>query len=286
MVKWLKTNWLVAILLCIILFLLKDRLPGNFNSGRISVGSSRLDMSTKEIGISPDFFPQAPPSDATNRLVIQDTNLSLVVKEVATVIKQIESITSNLGGYLVNSYLSRPEGAASGNIVVRVPESKRPEALESFKKMSLKVVSESVSGTDVTDEYVDLESRLTILLTTKQKFEAILNRAESVTDLLSVQRELTTLQGQIDSLRGQQKYYQQSAKLSKISVYLSTDELSLPYAPSTEWRPLVVFKTAVRSLISTLRGFGNLLIWLTVYSVIFVPLVVVFLFLRRRFFHH
>jgi len=47
------------------------------------------------------------------------------------------------------------------------------------------------------------------------------------------------------------KYFEQSAKLTKITVYLSTDELSLPYAPTNQWRPLVIVKEAFRSLIST-----------------------------------
>jgi len=109
-----------------------------------------------------------------------------------------------------------------------------------------------------------------------------MSKAYSVTDLMTVQRELINLQSQIDSLKGQQKYLEQSAKLTKITIYLSTDELSLPYAPTNEWRPTVIFKEAVRSLLTFLRGIAGFLIWLVVYSPIIAPVIGIIWFVRRR----
>jgi hypothetical protein len=244
------------------------------------------------VAASPSLYKSLPinsrqvvPSDSTNRLIIQDTSLSLQVKDVAEVITNIEITTKSLGGFLVNSHLSKPELAASGNIIVRVPEDKRSEALAAFKKLAVKTVSESVSGTDVTDQYTDIQAQLEVLNATKQKFESILNQANTVADLLNVQRELINLQSQIDSLKGQQKYYEQSAKLTKVTIYLSTDELALPYAPTNEWRPTVIFKEAVRSLISSLRGIAGLAIWLFVFLPIIIPVLAIIWLIRHRKHH-
>jgi hypothetical protein len=144
------------------------------------------------------------------------------------------------------------------------------------------VVDENVSGRDVTDQYVDLEARLTTLNKTKAKFEEILDRATQVQDLLNVQRELINLQSQIDSIKGQQQYLSQSAKLSKVTVYLSTDEFALPYSPGQPWRPNVVFKLAVRSLVSTLRGAGTAAIWIGVYSPIWAPILAVIWVIKKK----
>jgi len=223
-----------------------------------------------------------PPADVSERLVIQDTSLSLQVKDVADVISRIQSIAQELGGFLVSSNLSQPEQSATGTISVRVPEDKRTEALSVFKGLAVKTVSESVNGVDVTDAYVDLQSRLDVLMETKQKFEEILDKAVAVDDLLNVQRQLISIQSQIDDLKGQQKYYEQSSKLTKINVYLATDELALPYAPDGQWRPLVVFKQAVRSLVGVLRSFGNLIIWAIVFLPLITPAAFVYFAIRRR----
>ncbi|RLC34604.1 hypothetical protein DRH14_02590, partial [Candidatus Shapirobacteria bacterium] len=100
-------------------------------------------------------------------------------------------------------------------------------------------------------------------------------------DLLNVQRELTNLQRQIDNLVGRQKYLKKSAEFTKLTIYLSTDELELPYTPTKAWRPKVIFKKAIRSLISNFRLLANLFIWVMVYS----PFVLILWFIAK-FFHH
>jgi len=225
---------------------------------------------------------EVAPSESTNRLVIQDTSLSLQVDNVESKIKEIESKTTEMGGFLINSNLSKPNGVGSGTISVRIPEGKRDEAMELFKVMAVKVVSENVSGTDVTDQYTDLQAQLEVLQKTKVKFEEILDKAYTVNDLMNVQQQLISLQQQINSVKGQQKYFEQSAKLSKITIYLSTDDLALPYAPTNEWRPVVVFKEAVRSLINNIRGLGNILIWVVVFSPLWIPAIFVIRFAKKK----
>jgi len=287
MINWLKKNWAIIILVIIALNFFKNQY-----SPQVSSRNSAVSYDDLGVAKSPSFsgglssimpIPESvAPTDTANRLIIQDTSLSLVVKDVPGVISQIEVTAKGFGGYLVNSYLSKPETAASGNIVIRVPEGKRTEVLTALKKFAVKVVSESVSGTDVTDEYVDLQARLDILNKTKAKFEEISAKAFTVNDLLNVNRELINVQSQIDSIKGQQKYYEQSAKLSKITVYLSTDEISLPYAPTNEWRPAVILKSAVRSLVGLFRSLGTLIIWLVVFSPIIVPAVLLYRWYRNR----
>ena len=288
MINWLKRNWAVVILIVLGVLWVK----GNFLN--LVASRSQVDYMLPSAGggfaggkmmnIQSEYYPgrQVAPTDTSSRLVIQNSSLSLQVKDVAEVISDIEITAKGLGGFLVNSDLSKPEGAASGTISVRVPENRRTEAMTAFKKMAVKVVSESVTGTDVTDQYEDLGARLDVLNKTKIKFEEILDKATAINDLLNVQRELISLQSQIDSVKGQQKYYEQSAKLSKVMVYLSTDELALPYAPTNEWRPMVIFKDAVRSLVLILRSLGSLIIYLVVLSPVWVSALLIIKFVRKR----
>jgi len=284
MIQFVKNNWKYLVLIAIIVVLLGK------NTNRRSLlpiaggGSyeSVSDMTVSSKMAAPMAMSESTPTDTSDRLVIQDTSLSLVVKNVSQSIGEIENQAQSFGGYMVDTHLSRPEEGGSGHITLRVPEDKRSEALASFRNLAVKIVSESVYGHDVTDEYVDLESRLEVLYQTKAKFQEIMAKAYQVADLLNVQRELINLQQQIDSIKGQQKYYEQSAKLSKITIYLSTDELSLPYAPTDAWRPAVIFKTAVRSLMLHLRQFGTVVIWLLVYSPIIIPAILILRWYRQK----
>ena len=183
---------------------------------------------------------------------------------------------------MVNSNLNNPQDAATATVTVRVPSAKLQAALQTFRGLGVKVVSENLSGQDVTDEFVDNEARLAILEKTKAKFEEILDNAINVQDILTVQREIINLQSQIDAVKGQQNYLEKSAQMAKLTIYLSTDELALPYAPSETWRPAVIFKQAVRSLLGSARKLGTLVIWLAVYSIIWLPILLLIYFLKKR----
>ncbi len=289
-IDWIKKNWLITGLVLLVIFpYVKGFLSGGgispmysqnsfvgFDSG-MNVGVSKMASLNS---IMPPYNRVAPVAQA-ERMVIQDTSLSVLVKDVHIAIKGVEKEAVAVGGYMVDRNVSQPEGAASGYISVRVPVEKREEAVEAIKALGVKTVSENVNGTDVTDQYVDLEARLASLVRTKAKIEEIMGRAERVSDLMEIQMQLSNIEQQIDSVKGQQLYLSQTAKLTLISVNLSTDELALPYTPDASWRPGVVFKEAVRSMIGSLRGLGNAVIWLVAYLPILVVIVVVIWIVRK-----
>lgn len=279
LITWIKANKLTTVLILVVAWLVwKNYRPQPHLYSPVGIGG--LDKTASLL------LPResAPAPEIQDRLVIKESSLSLLVKKVRETQKAIQQKAEELGGYLVNSSVSQPEQseAASGSITVRVPQVKLEEALDFFRKLSARVVSENISGYDVTDEYVDIEARLATLLKTKTKFEEILTKAEKVEDILAVQQQLISLQQQIDNLKGQQKYLEKSAENSRITVYLSTDELELPYAPSQAWRPKLIFKQAIRSLIASVRKLGSVLIWLIVYAVIWLPALLIYWLLRRR----
>lgn len=222
----------------------------------------------------------------TDRMVVEETNLSLQVEDVSDSIQQIKNKAQILGGFMVNANLSRPQESSSGYISIRVPSSKSEEMLNYLRENSVQVVSENLNGYDVTDAYTDIDAKLQTLLSTKAKFEAFMLKAETIDEILRVQSELLRLQDQIDAQVGQKKYLEDVSSSVKITVYLSTDEYSLPYAPDDNWRPEVVFKTAVRSLVISIRGLAENLIWLAVYAVIWIPIliigIVIYKFVKKK----
>ncbi|KKT30267.1 MAG: hypothetical protein UW41_C0023G0005 [Candidatus Collierbacteria bacterium GW2011_GWC2_44_18] len=268
--SWIKNNWLVIILGIVIIVLLgkgTSPLAGLRNQSMDSAGIS-LSYPTKG-----GMLREVAPVISDQRMVVQDTNMSMLVKDVAESIKGIESIATEMGGFMVDKSLTKPEGAASGHITLRVPTEKREISLDRIRLLGVRVVSENVYGDDVTDQFVDTATRIASLEKVKVQMEAILVQAAEVQDLMNVQMQINNIQEQIDSLKGQQKYLEQTAKLTRIAINLSTDELALPYAPDSAWRPTVVFKTAVRSMIGALRSVADVIIW----TVVYLPIILVVL---------
>lgn len=276
---WIKKNKLSSLLILVLAAFLYKYLFAN----SLSVTSLKYSDFSQDAGmvgkalpsVMPSFREAAPAPEVKDRMVVQNSQISLLVKDVSASLRLIKNKTVELGGYMVESSLSRPEEAASGQITLRVPAEKLDETLNFLRTSSVKVVSENLLGEDVTDQYVDNDARLAILAANKERFEQIMKKATEVTEILQVQREIFNIQSQIDNIKGQQNFLTKTAQMAKLTAYLSTDELALPYAPSSPWRPEVVFKQAVRSLVLTLRGLAGNLIWLAVYSVVWAPLLLV-----------
>lgn len=287
---WLKNNKLTVFLFLVVVYLLLKNRPVTFNSRQAGFSGSDLMLvspAAEETSLLSRkgalYESAAPQPDITDRLVVEESNMSLVVDSVRQKTDQIIDYATSKGGYMVSSSVTQPEEVPFATVTVRVPAKELRPALDYLRGLAVKVTSENLTGYDVTDQYVDIESRLVTLAKTKAKFEEILAKAEKVEDILAVQRELISLQQQIDNLKGQQEYLAKTAENARLTVYLSTDEWMLPYTPDEKaFRPKVIFKTAVRSMVRALRLVAQLAIWVAVYSIIWLPVLIIWRVIKKK----
>ena len=284
--QWIKSNKAVVVLGAVVLWLVwqqtRPRPLGTFRQRETWRGAPLMDVGGA--GLPPAGGGKGEIAEELGeRMVAEESYISCVVEDVRERMREILERVEAEGGYMVSSSINQPEESPFATVIVRVPRDKRAAILDYVRGLAAKVTSERLEGWDVTDEYVDLEARLRTLEKTKAKFEEILEKAEKVDEILRVQREIINLQEQIDRLKGREEYLEKIAENAKLTIYLSTDEWQLPYMPEEpSFRPKVVFKQAVRSLVRNLRRLMSLAIWLGVYSVVWLPVVLIVRWWRRR----
>lgn len=297
LIEWVKKNKILTLVLLIVVYFAYNLVQSFFGVSlrgfNIPSTSTSMAPATTNLGSAgssgfgeisnPTYTKEyTPQTDVENRLVIQESNLSLLVKDVTDVRNKIVGYAQDVKGYMVSSNVSNPQDAPTATVVIRIPAEKFEDALKYFHSLSIKVVSENLLGKDVTDQYVDIDKRIATYEATKARFEAILAEAKQISDITNLTQQIISIQTQIDNLKGQQMSLEKNAQLAKLTIYISTDEIALPYAPSETFRPNVIFKLAVRSLVSSLRKIASLLIWIGVYAVIWVPILAIIIFVRRR----
>jgi len=225
-----------------------------------------------------------------NRLVIKTADLAIVVSDPKADMAKISKLADEMGGYVVSSSLSQsyygPNSieVPEATITIRVPSEKLDEALDRIKEDAVDIDSENVSGQDVTSEYVDLQSRLTAKQAAEKKLLEILDEAKDTEDVLAVYTELQSIQTEIESLKGQIKYYEQSAALSSISVHLIAEAGTQPIAIGP-WRPAGAAKGAVEDLVFFFQNFVEFLIRVVIFvlpSLILIAIPVLLVFLGGR----
>jgi TolA-binding protein len=208
----------------------------------------------------------------TDRIVIRNASLTIVVPDPVKTLDSLTKMTSDMQGFVVSSNLykiSSDDGTQlpEASITLRIPADKLNDALDTIKKQvkdgNTDVLSEEVTGQDVTKEYTDLQSRLTNLQQAETQLREIMASATKPEDVLNVFNQLTQVREQIEVLQGQIKYYQESAAMSAISVTIKA-EASIRPVTIGGWQPVGVARDAVQALVSTLKFLANALIWIVI----------------------
>lgn len=204
------------------------------------------------------------------RVIIRSARLSLVASDVQKTVSALKTYTEQNNGFVVSAEVQTQEDMAPrATVSLRIPAERLDAALAFIRQQALCVTSESVSGEDVTEEYVDLKARLSNLEASERQFLTIMKDARKTEDVLSVQREIERVRGEIESLTARKKYLEESAKLSSVVISIATDEASLPVVDAgDEWRPFVVAKSAAAAFLDMLKFLVNVVIW----AIVFVPI--------------
>jgi hypothetical protein len=228
------------------------------------------------------------------RLVIENADLAIVVKDPKTRMKEISDLAQEMGGFVVSSNLyqdtSTGKEVPQANIVIRVPSEKLDEALAKIKEGAIDVPRENRSGQDVTSQYVDLQAQLTAKQAAEKKLLEIMDQATRAEDVLAIYLQVQTVQTEIEQLKGQIKYLEESAAMSAISVQLIAEESTQPIVVGP-WKPEGAAKEAIQDLIFFFQNFVDLLIRFVLLTLpalilIAIPLFIVYLVGRaayRRF---
>ena len=223
------------------------------------------------------------------RLVIKNADLSITVDDPEEKMASITALANSLGGHVVTSniyqsYANNGVRVPEGSITIRIPSESLDTALQQIKADVVEVDSENVSGQDVTDQYVDLQSRLKAKKAAEKKMLEIMDEAYSTEDVLAVYSQLQILQSDIEVLTGQINYYERSAAMSSISVRVVATEKSEPIEIGG-WKLGETASKAVQNLINYLQGFVQFMISLIIFILpvlftIFLPFYLVFIAIR------
>jgi len=227
---------------------------------------------------------------AVERMVIYNANLRIAVEDPTASLDSVIAMAESSGGFVVysNIYQSTTSSGKTvpyANVTIRVPAGQLDPIMTSIKGLTPDpeedVLSENVSGQDVTSEYTDLESQLRNLEAAEQALVEIMENAKDTEDVLDVFDELTYYRGQIETVKGRMQYLSESAAMSAISVEIVAKE-SLQPITIAGWEPQGTVKNAVEALINTGQKLVDILIWFGIYCLPFlVPLGLAVFFLVK-----
>jgi hypothetical protein len=223
-----------------------------------------------------DSAPAEPGSGAANqasveRLIIRNASLDLVVTDTETALDEINDLVDELEGYVVESNVYKYQEGLQAHVTLRIPAESLDGALTRFRALATEVRSENISGQDVTEEYVDLRSRLRYLEATETRLLEFLEEAEDTEAALAVYEQLQRIQADIEHVKGRMQYLEQSAAMATVNINLTPDELAQPIQVGG-WHPEGTLRDSFQTLVRALQFLVDALI---VIVVLVIPILVV-----------
>lgn len=173
---------------------------------------------------------QSTTFGTADRQIISQGSLSVEVEDVAGAVAQVRTIAETRGGFVSQLATSGTPGRQRSDLTVRVPQGEFFDTLESIKRLG-KVWSENAGSEDVTEQFIDLEARLRSALREEQSLLSLLERADTVSNVLTIERELSRVRSEIERLQGQINYLSRRVDLATISVALFPPEERLADPP-------------------------------------------------------
>ncbi|HQE93457.1 MAG TPA: DUF4349 domain-containing protein [Anaerolineae bacterium] len=204
------------------------------------------------------------------KMIIYNAEISLVVKDSDVAQEDITRMVEERGGYVSNSSsYTYSGGLRRMTLTLRLPADQFNEMMSDLRALALEVTQETVGTQDVTQEYVDLESRLRALEAKAERLEQLMEEAEDTEAVLAVYEQLSQTQVDIEQTKGRMQYLERSVAMATITVSLTPDELSQPIEIAG-WRPGGVAKESFQALIEAFQWLINALIRIVI---LVIPIV-------------
>ncbi len=214
-------------------------------------------------------------------MIIKNADVKLLVADTDVAVDLTTQIAGDLGGYIISSRVwFQPYydyNLKYATLTLGVPVEQFEHALTRLRALSIRVLDETASGEDVTNQYVDLQSQLTNLESTRERIKSFLDQAKTVDEALRINQQLSDVERQIEQIKGQINYLSDRSAYSTITINFEPQQPEIASTPTPTptpapaiWNPGKTFENSKKTVITAYQGITDFLIW---FFVVLVPIL-------------
>ena len=184
---------------------------------------------------SPSGDAQDFPVFYSERQVISQASLTVEVEDVGTAITELRAFVESVGGFIEHVSTTDGPQPGRGSATIRVPAEQFNHTIDRIEAFG-EVLGQSLGQTDVTGDAIDLAAQLRSERSAEASLLKLLDRAVSVSDVLTVERELGRVRANVERLQGQLDFIERSVALATITVTFALPPDPTASAPSASLR--------------------------------------------------
>lgn len=218
----------------------------------------------------------------TQRYIIRDATVLVEVRDARKAGEALSGTAKRLGGYVGDSTEEVDAiGVRTVTIQVRVPADRFDDLMKTVDAQGA-VLSRHVGTQDVTEEYVDVDAKLRNLKRTEARLLGHLDKTGKLADTLAVEREISRVRMEVEQYEGRLRYLKHSVSFSTATVTCREKAKPGPAIPPESYSTGEVASSAARSLVDFARSLWSRVIWIAVWTPVWLPLAALLLYVRHR----
>jgi hypothetical protein len=210
------------------------------------------------------------PEPTVQRQIIKTANYRIQVKDVNASSIRANAGALRVGGYVSESEMTNSSYEITNRLTIRVPAARFDSLLEELGGEAIFTQYKKISAQDVTEEYVDITTRLRTKKEVRDRYVEILrNKAKTVKDILDAEEQIRVIQEEIEAKEGRLRYLKDQVAMSTIFLELYQ---SIEYRPE----PSAFHESFLSKLQSSLKGGWEMAQGIVLFFVNIWPLLLLF----------
>jgi len=176
--------------------------------------------------------PNTPISQQnTSAKIIKDGNMSLEVNDIHASKQQVDSLLHQNKAYYSNERFNNSTYEFNYILTLRIPNNHFELFIASLESGNANVTFKEITARDVTDQFIDLEARLTNKKSYLKRYRELLSKAKNIKEILEIQEKIRAIEEELESTAGQLKYLNDQINYSTLRLVL-TQKKDYKYKPT------------------------------------------------------
>jgi hypothetical protein len=200
----------------------------NFDENSDKYAGASYEIPIAERSSVPNPPPIPPPTLGESKhtaikKIIKDGNMSIEVTDLQNSKKRVDSLVKLYNGYYAKESLNNYRRTISYNLKIRVPNNNFEKLVADVEKGKGKINSKEIDARDVTDEFIDVETRLNNKRSYLKRYNELLNKAKTIKDIVQIEDKISEIEEEIESSVARLKYLNDQVDYSTLTLNISSE---------------------------------------------------------------
>lgn len=173
-----------------------------------------------------EFVPPPPPSPLitdqnSEKKIIRNGRMGIEVSDLLQSKNKIDTLTKNFGAYYAEESFANTNDETTYNLTIRIPCLTFDKFVAKISEGTGKIEFKEINSNDVTEEFIDLETRLVNKRNYLNRYNELLKQAKSVKDIIEIEEKIRVIEEEIESSMGRLKYLSNQVEFSTLNLIIT-----------------------------------------------------------------